>query len=205
MSEARIGLLTGPVSVGKTTAASRVAGLARNRGLVCGGLLAPAMLDGCGHKIGIWGVGLRTGERRILARTDRALGGPSAGPYSFDAGALDWATSAIERDAGACDLLIVDEIGRLELVEGTGLAPALSQLSSGRVSRSLVLVRDCLLDRLRTRLGSADLALFAISVDNRQEMPAKIVEELFKRQSRRLSCVARCTGRSSGTLVDRLA
>jgi nucleoside-triphosphatase THEP1 len=165
--------------VGKTTAASRVAGLALTQGLVCGGLLAPAMLNGCGHKIGIWGTDLRTGGRRTLARTDRVLDGPSAGPYSFDADALDWATGVIERDTGTCDLLIVDEIGRLELVGGTGLAPVLSRLSSGRVGRSLVLVRDSLLDRLKTRLGPAELVLFAISVDNRQELPLKIADGLF--------------------------
>ncbi len=179
MSKARIGLLTGPVGMGKTTAESRVAGLARKQGLVCGGLLAPAMLDDCGHKIGIWGADLRTGERRSLARTDRILGGPSAGPYSFDADALDWATGVIERDTGTCDLLIVDEIGRLELVEGTGLAPVLPHLSSGRVGLSLVLVRDSLLERLKTRLGPAELAVFAISVDNRKELPSKIADELF--------------------------
>ena len=179
MSVARIGLLTGPVGAGKTTAASRVAGLARKRGFVCGGLLAPAMLDGCGHKVGIWGADLRTGERRTLARTDRVLGGPSAGPYSFDADVLDWATGVTERDTGTCDLLIVDEIGRLELEEDTGLAPVLSRLSSGRVGRSLVLVRDSLLDPLKARLGPAELALFAISVENRKELPSRIADELF--------------------------
>ena len=45
MKAARIGLLTGPVGVGKTTVAERVAGLAQRQGLVCGGVLAPAMVN----------------------------------------------------------------------------------------------------------------------------------------------------------------
>jgi nucleoside-triphosphatase THEP1 len=92
----RVGLLTGPVGVGKTTVAERVAGLARRQGWVCGGLLAPAMVNSCGQKAGIWGVDVRSGERRILARTDRDLGGPAVGPYSFEQAALDWALAVIE-------------------------------------------------------------------------------------------------------------
>ncbi len=98
MSGALIGLLTGAVGAGKTTAAERVVGLARDQGLVCGGLLAPALTDRGGSKIGIWGVDLLTGERRTLARTDRELGGPSLGVYSFDAAALTWAD---RRDRGS--------------------------------------------------------------------------------------------------------
>jgi nucleoside-triphosphatase THEP1 len=46
MSKPLIGLLTGPVGVGKTTVAERVVSLAPMRGLDCAGLLAPAMVSG---------------------------------------------------------------------------------------------------------------------------------------------------------------
>ena len=80
MREARLGLLTGPVGVGKTTVTERVVGLARRQGLVCGGILAPAMINSCGQKAGVWGVELGRGGRGGLARGDRDLGGPSSGP-----------------------------------------------------------------------------------------------------------------------------
>ena len=70
MTPPRVLLLTGPIGVGKTTVAERVAGLALRQGLACGGLLAPAMLNACGQKAGIWGMDVATGERRQLARTD---------------------------------------------------------------------------------------------------------------------------------------
>jgi nucleoside-triphosphatase THEP1 len=179
MKAARIGLLTGPVGVGKTTVAERVVGLTRQQGLVCGGVLAPAMINRCGQKAGIWGVEIGTSERRILARTDRDLGGPSVGAYSFDADALDWAAGAVERAIGACDLLIVDEIGKLELWRGIGLAPILSRLSAGEVERSLVVVRDSLLGELQDRLRPVEQVVFQASEESRGMLAPGILPKLF--------------------------
>jgi nucleoside-triphosphatase THEP1 len=178
MRPARLGLLTGPVAVGKTTVAERVLGLARRHSLTCGGLLAPAMTSSCSQKVGIWGVDARSGERRILARTDRDLGGPAVGPYSFDAAALDWAVEAIETAIGGCDLVVVDEIGKLELWHNAGLAPILPRLASGEVERALVLVRDSLLAELQARLGSIEQVVFRVTEENRGDLPTQILQEL---------------------------
>ncbi len=179
MSDALIGLLTGAVGAGKTTAAERVAGLARRRGLVCGGLLAPALTGQCGIKIGIWGVDLLTGERRTLARTDRELGGPQIGTYSFDDAALMWANDAIEKAIGACDLLLVDEIGKLELWSHAGLAPIVPRLASGEARRSLALVRSALLAELQARLGHVEQIVFELDAQNRAELPLNVLARLF--------------------------
>ena len=172
---ATVGLLTGPVGMGKTTVAARVVGLTRAHGLVCGGLLAPAKFNSCGQKVGIWGIDLLTGERRQLAATDRSLGGEMVGPYSFDAAVVDWACTAIARAAGECDLLVVDEIGKLELWHGTGLAPVLPLLSRGVSQRALVLVRDFLLSELQSTLGSIGQIPFRVNQENRAALPSKIL------------------------------
>lgn len=179
MSPARILLLTGPVGVGKTTVAERVTGLARRQGLACGGLLAPAVVDACGQKTGIWGIDVATGRRRTLARTDHDLGGPSMGPYSFDAAALAWATDVVARAIGACDLLLVDEIGKLELWHDLGLAPVLPHLAAGEAPRALVLVRESLLDELQARLERIETAVFEVQEENRDELPARVLASLF--------------------------
>jgi nucleoside-triphosphatase THEP1 len=180
MNSAAILLLTGSIGVGKTTVAERVAGLALRQGLACGGLLAPAMLNACGQKAGIWGVDVATGERRPLARTDRDLGGPVIGPYSFDAAALDWATAVVASALDACDLLLVDEIGKLELWQGLGLAPILPRLAAGEAHRALVLVRESLLDELRGRLGTVETIVFAVHEDNRNELPPQVLARLLE-------------------------
>lgn len=184
LSRPRIGLLTGPIGVGKTTIAQRVVELARQQGLVCGGILAPGITDHRGQKIGVYGIDLRTGERRTLARTDRDLGGPSVGVYSFDGEALAWTVRVVEQALDPCttlpcDLVIVDEIGKLELWQGVGLAPILPRLSTLRRPWVLVLVRDFLLAELQTRLGPGERLVFWASEENREEMPTRIVNSFW--------------------------
>jgi nucleoside-triphosphatase THEP1 len=178
LAAARVGLLTGPVGVGKTTVAERVVGLARRQGLVCAGLLAPALMNSCGQKAGIWGIDLLTGQRQILARTDRNLGGPEVGPYSFDATAIVWAVDVLEGAMGACDLLVVDEMGKLELWRDAGLAPILPRLAAGEAKRALVLVRDLLLADLQERLGPVHQSIFRASHDNRNSLPPSVLAGL---------------------------
>lgn len=178
MSEPLIGLLTGPIGVGKTTVAERVAGSALRRGLACGGLLAPALIDPCGQKAGIWGVDVATGERRLLARIDRDLGGPRVGPYSFDGDALHWALGVVEGAISRADLVLVDEIGKLELWENGGLSPVLPRLAAGEARRALVLVRESLLGELQARLEPACQVVFTVGEENRGDMPSRVVQGL---------------------------
>jgi nucleoside-triphosphatase THEP1 len=177
---AGIALLTGSVGAGKTTVAERVAGLALRRGIPCGGLLAPALKNRCGQKAGIWGVEIGSGERRLLARTDRALSGPTMGPYSFDAGALAWATGAVQEALGTHDLVIVDEIGKLELWRDEGLAPILPRLAAGEAGQVLVLVRESLLAELQARLAPARTVVFWTDEESRETLPRRILEEFVR-------------------------
>lgn len=170
-----IGLLTGAIGAGKTTAAWRAAGLARQEGYRPAGLLAPALLDASGVKVGIRGLDVQTGERRVLARLGADLGGPRVGPYSFDAAALAWAVATIEAGVGSSDVLIVDEIGRLELEAGAGLAPILPRLAAVPSQRWLVLVRESLLPVLQERLAPATPAVFNLTPANRDALPSEIV------------------------------
>lgn len=176
---AQVALLTGEVGVGKTTVAERVVGLARRQGLTYGGLVAPAMESRCGQKVGIWGVDLESGERRVLARTDRTLDGPGVGPYSFDAAALAWSLHVVERAIGGSDLVVVDEIGKLELWQDTGLAPVLPRLAAGEANRALVLVRDFLLAELQSHLGGVQQLVFRVQEENRTALPGHILDTLF--------------------------
>ena len=183
----RLALVTGDIGAGKTTAVGRVVALARARGYVCAGLWAPALvIDGVdGRKTGIEAVDLSSGERRLLARMSLVATGEQLGRYSFDPDAIAWANGVLaEAVAAQPDLLVVDEIGPLELERGGGLAPVLELLATGRARRALVVVRTWLLDALRARLACAQTATFTVAVGTRETAPEQVVDWLFETTGR---------------------
>jgi nucleoside-triphosphatase THEP1 len=189
MTRALVALLSGPIGVGKTSVASRVADLAARRGYRVGGILAPALVGSRGRKIGIWAEAVRSGERRVLARTDLRLRGPRVGPYAFDAGVLAWANAALARDLPWADLLLVDEIGKLELGGGEGLAailpqPDMRRTGLGTTRRALVVVRATLLPILRLRLEGLAPVTFRVTQENRDHLAPGIADWLFSQPGR---------------------
>jgi nucleoside-triphosphatase THEP1 len=200
-------ILTGPVHIGKTTVCRAVADLALGRGYCVRGILTPPILKQDGQRLGIEGVNLATGERRVLARrcppsdpqgnvfasnhvaddADAAqetlagdFSGPRVGVYRFDPEALRWGQEAVARAvAVGCDLLIVDEIGRLELEQNRGFSHVLSLLETSIVLRSLLVVRLELLQQFHLRLPDLAFITFAVSDDNRSTLPLKIADRLF--------------------------
>ena len=176
----RLALVTGDIGAGKTTAVGRVVALARARGYVCAGLWAPALVVD-GRKTGIEAVDLSSGERRLLARMSLVATGEQLGRYSFCPDAIAWANEVLAAAVAARpDLLVVDEIGPLELERGGGLAPVLELLATGSARRALVIVRTWLLDALRARLPGIPAATFAVDVRTRESVPGRVVDWLFE-------------------------
>ncbi|NIO69871.1 MAG: hypothetical protein GTN71_12785, partial [Anaerolineae bacterium] len=100
-------------------------------------------------------------SRRIVEPSGhhRELGGPRVGPYSFDPAALDRALRVLRRAATTgCDLLMVDEIGPLELEQGKGFAPILDLLPVEGPTHTLIVVRPALLDPLLLHLRETSFA-----------------------------------------------
>ena len=131
-------------------------------------------------KVGFEAVDVGTGERWPLGRTDAELCGPQVGPYSFDPAALARALKVLRRAATAgCDLLMVDEIGPLELEQGKGFAPVLDLLPIEGPTHTLIVVRLALLDQLLLRMRDAECTVFSVTEENRNKLPLRIVEELW--------------------------
>jgi len=189
-------LLTGERQVGKTTVCRQVAELARGLGYGPAGVLAPALLDEDGLPVAYHALMVADGEQRLLAQANGDLGGVlglvlseaeelsngglRTGRYSFDTDLFVW---VIGRLRGAisrgCDLLIIDEIGPLELEQGRGLAPILSDLSGGRLPPLLLVVRSELAGRLQKWLPGIPFRTFTVTQENRQALPTAIMKELF--------------------------
>ena len=182
-------VLTGEVHIGKTTVCQRVAAMARERRCCVCGILTPPILDENGERLGIEAVDLASGERRELARLCRSNGnrqqdwnwdGPHIGPYHFDPAALRWAQDAMLRGMAVCsDLLMVDEIGHLELEQGQGFGQVLELLETSAALRRLLVVRSSLLAAFLRRLPELEFAAFEVTAENRTHLPAELAAYLF--------------------------
>ena len=127
----RVLLLTGDRSAGKSTLCGRLAHEARNRGLAVGGLDCPATFNPAGAKNGCRARNLATGEEWELGSTERDLGGPRWKGWSFSEEGFSRANLAVREalETGA-SLVVLDEIGPMELTLGDGLKPSLRSLEA---------------------------------------------------------------------------
>jgi nucleoside-triphosphatase THEP1 len=148
-------ILTGPREVGKTTRLNRLAARARQVGWELAGLITHPVLMG-GERRELVLEDLRTQERRLLAvRND---GGDNAGystkMWRFDSEALCWGDSVLAQ-ATPCQLLIIDELGKLELTRNLGFTTAFAALETQAYQLAVVVVRPELLHLAQGRWPDA--------------------------------------------------
>jgi len=103
--------ITGHPGVGKSTLATRVA---ERTPLICGGMVT-AEIRKCGRRVGFAVRNLATGEEGVLAHLHHS-DGPAFGPYRLNLRDLEQiGVLAIERAIEEAELVIVDEVGPMEL------------------------------------------------------------------------------------------
>lgn len=153
-------LVTGPRGVGKTTLCLRTVTLAKEAHYSCAGLLT--LREDDDRRIL---VDVRTGDRRPL--TTSGPTGVSVGRYLFDPDALAWGTAILARST-PCDLLVLDELGPLEMAGG-GWAVGIDVLRGERFFLALVVVRPELVAEALERFPDA----WAVEVtpENRDGLP----------------------------------
>ncbi len=142
-------LISGPSGSGKTTWCAKVVSQARALGKTLGGFICPAvLLDG--KKIGIDLLNIATGEKRHLGINSSINGKTTIGCWQMDESVLVWGNEII---AGLQDedIIIIDEIGPLELEKGLGYWHALDLLDEGCYRTALVVVRPALLPMAQKR------------------------------------------------------
>ncbi|HHY55318.1 MAG TPA: AAA family ATPase [Chloroflexi bacterium] len=157
----RILLITGAIGSGKTTYCRAQIDAARRAGLDVAGVLSPARFAQ-GVKVGIDVLDLRSGELRELAHlrtmetaeTASGVTGVVTQRWRFDAAALAWANQVLAQ-ATPCDLLVVDELGPLELEQGRGWTAALATIDARAFDDALLVVRSSLLAQALARWPDA--------------------------------------------------
>ncbi len=153
---ASVFILSGPVHSGKTTFLEERAALAREQGVPVQGYLSPSIWSEKRH-IGYDLLSLAEGQAFPFIREKGWLEGQNVGPYFLIPETLALAQRIIRQASGA-RLLVVDEIGPLEL-EGKGVWPALADALDKSPRRILVTIRDGLVDPFRRKVPSFDFAV----------------------------------------------
>ena len=164
-------ILTGDIRSGKTTWLEAGVRELEAAGVPVRGVLAPGVWRD-GKKVGIENVLLPSHERVLLA-TPAEEGCSTGLGWDFDANALARVNAHLTELAATSGdmrtgLLVIDEIGPLELRRGEGLTAALELLDAGPTSawpHALVVVRATLAEDARTRFAQSWRSVELLSPD----------------------------------------
>ncbi len=167
-----INIITGGIGQGKTTLCRRLVAAATKKGWNVNGVLSPAVFED-GRKMGIDLLDVSSGEKRRLAHRDRPTSGPRTSGWHFLASALAWGDQILNR-AVPCDLLVIDELGPLELVRGEGWQAGIEALNSDAYQIAVVVVRPSLLPTVLETWPQAAIVEIAAP-----EQAAKLVGEIL--------------------------
>jgi nucleoside-triphosphatase THEP1 len=142
--------VTGASEAGKTTWCLDMVQQARRQGLRVAGLLSPAVY--CKDiKVGIDLMDLSSEAQRRLAdlRPEEKPDAPTK-KWIFRGEVLRWGNQRL-CEIGACDLLVIDELGPLEFLHDQGFTSAFPLIDRRKYRLALVVVRPSLLSQAMER------------------------------------------------------
>jgi general stress protein 26/nucleoside-triphosphatase THEP1 len=151
-------LLVGDIGSGKTSTGLRLISLLRQADLPPGGILAPRILKG-DETVGYSIIDLATNTTHPFASLEP--NDVRVGRYFVSNDDVALARRAIERAAGERPVVLVDEVGRLELTGG-GHAPALRELLASS-SLPILLVRNESVEDVVRVFGIGDHEIFNVA------------------------------------------
>ena len=165
-------LLTGAPGTGKTTIIREAIAASRAN---AGGFYTQEMRQG-GIRLGFEIITL-DGHRAIMAHTD-FRGHQRVGKYVADVAALERvALPAVREAIRACDVVVVDEIGKMELLSPAFMDILLEALGSGkRLLGTIMLQPHPLADRIKRHQG---VQVLVITRANRQQALEQVTEWLL--------------------------
>ncbi|HSF80293.1 MAG TPA: nucleoside-triphosphatase [Anaerolineales bacterium] len=169
----RILLLVGPSGVGKTTTCLRIIALAREHDLRVAGVLSLPIYDSQ-VKSAINLHEIISSRERTLARIAPSGIEADIGIWSFDPNTILWGQELLGC-LPACDLLVIDEIGPLEIQMGKGLTNAMTALHRAEYHLALVSLRPSMIEALVKLLPGVKISVYWLDKNNRNLMPESII------------------------------
>jgi molybdopterin-guanine dinucleotide biosynthesis protein A len=164
-------LVVGEPGSGKTSWCREYVGWRRESGSSVGGILSPA-IEKQGQRVGSNALDLLTGKETAFARLSRLRrfkGGEVVGDYTISRDGISFACGAIRRAVESrCDLVVIDEVGPLEL-GGKGLMPAV-ELALASAVNVLIVVRSSLKEELQRRFPHYEFVVVADLTQSRSNV-----------------------------------
>jgi nucleoside-triphosphatase THEP1 len=165
-------ILTGERGAGKTTVCQETIAQAQSQNYACYGLVTLTQPDGERDVIDI-----SCGETRRLTVPPDTKPIVIQGKYCFDPVTLGWG-SAVLAQATSCHLLVIDELGPLEIEQKGGWTHAFNALRRSDYAMAIVVIRPELVVRAQLQLPISATTVFAVTPENRNELPAILLDVL---------------------------
>lgn len=172
----RVILITGRPGVGKTTVVRKVAERVKAQGLKVGGMISTEIREK-NTRVGFEMQDLLTGERGILAHVN--ISGPKIGKYKVSLEDLKKVgASSISRAIDEADVVVIDEIGPMELLSQDFKDSVRKALNSTKIVISTIhyKCRDNLITATKNR---RDAKIYEVTVENRDKLPDIIANEII--------------------------
>lgn len=174
----RVLLLTGSPGVGKTTLLLKIVDILRAKGYRVGGM-ASREVRLSGTRIGFEILDLTSGKRGWLAHVNQKTG-PQIGKYRVNLEDLDKVgVEAILKAVRECDIVVVDEIGPMELFSEKFKLAVNDTLKSEKLLVGVIhwKARDKLVDAVKRR---EDSEIFTVTRENRDTLHQNVVEKALE-------------------------
>lgn len=166
-------ILTGERGVGKSAVCRATIAQAQAQGYTCGGLITQSSPNGNDLIL----CDVQSGETRRLTCEPGMNQAIPHGRFHFDPRTLAWG-NAILTHSTPCHLLVVDELGPLELERKAGLSKAFDVLLAGNFALALVVVRPNLVIQIQFRMHTSATTVLSVTPENRDSLPSTLLEIL---------------------------
>lgn len=162
-------LLSSPSGVGKTSACQRFIHLTKQANFNVQGVLSIPVFEHH-QKIAIRLRDLSTNEERFLAYLAQHDENPNVGPWRFIPKTVAWGNTILKQITSS-DVLLIDEIGPLELLQGEGLTEILPAIRASKAKLSILTIRPMLIDALVDQLKEIPCRTLQLTKENREQIP----------------------------------
>jgi len=165
-------ILSGERGAGKSTVCRETIALAQAKQYTCGGVLTLSRSNDTRDVLDV-----SSGYVRRLTLESNVGPAVIQGRFRFDPETLAWGNEVLTH-ATPCHLLVVDELGPLEIERGGGWLKAFDVLREADFKLALVVVRSELIARAQLKLPIGAVTVIAVTAHSRDGLPNVLVEML---------------------------